>query len=190
MSFGPGLRCVSITGGITITERTCCSFRERVDVGNWKRYKIGDRVVVALRFRLLQSLFHSREPCRQVRERSRAPTQLPSSKRHALPSSPFAPLFSLSQSLLTVPFLIGCAKLSRRLARYHLAMALFPSPRASRSVTVSVSRELSSSQACCLKATSDMQCHSDSPHCAYRMATAYRPPVPLRASGRSSRLPW
>src|SRR5690348_6014872 len=48
-----------------------------------------------LRFRLFHSLFHSREPCRQVRERSRAPTQPPSSKRHSLPSSTFAPLFSL-----------------------------------------------------------------------------------------------
>ena len=33
----------------------------------------------------------------------------------------------------------GCPKLSRRLARYHLAMALFQSPLAERSVTVSVS---------------------------------------------------
>ena len=40
-------------------------------------------------------LFRSREPCRHVRERSRAPTQHPSSKRHSLPSSTFAPLFSL-----------------------------------------------------------------------------------------------
>ena len=45
--------------------------------------------------RLFHSLFHSREPCRQVRERSRAPTQPPSSKSHSLPSSTFAPLFSL-----------------------------------------------------------------------------------------------
>jgi hypothetical protein len=33
----------------------------------------------------------------------------------------------------------GCHKLSRRLARCYLVIALFPSPRASRSVTVSVS---------------------------------------------------
>ncbi len=36
-------------------------------------------------------------------------------------------------------FLNGCPKLSRQLARYHLAMALLQLPRASRSVTVSVS---------------------------------------------------
>ncbi len=70
--------------------------------------------------------------------------------------------------------------MSRRLARCHLTLALFPSPRASRSMTVSVSRALSSSQACCPKATSDMPYQSGSPHLAYRMATAYRPPVPLR----------
>jgi hypothetical protein len=33
----------------------------------------------------------------------------------------------------------GCHKLSRRLARYHLAIALFQSPLSERSVTVSVS---------------------------------------------------
>jgi hypothetical protein len=36
-------------------------------------------------------------------------------------------------------FLNGCAKLSRRLARYYLAIALFQSPLSERSVTVSVS---------------------------------------------------
>ncbi len=36
-------------------------------------------------------------------------------------------------------FANGCPQLSRRLARYHLAMALFQSPLAERGVTVSVS---------------------------------------------------
>src|SRR6266436_5577986 len=36
-------------------------------------------------------------------------------------------------------FLNGCPKLSRQLARYYLAIALFQSPLAERSVTVSVS---------------------------------------------------
>src|SRR5260370_42236644 len=39
---------------------------------------------------------------------------------------------------------------------------------------------LSSSRSCRLWATREMQCHSGSPHLAYRMATASRPPVPLR----------
>jgi len=39
---------------------------------------------------------------------------------------------------------------------------------------------LSSGHACHPKAASDIQCHSGSPHLAYRMATASRPPVPLR----------
>jgi hypothetical protein len=37
--------------GISIFAMTFWSFRERVEVGNWKRYKIGDSVVVARRFR-------------------------------------------------------------------------------------------------------------------------------------------
>src|SRR5215831_13137494 len=49
-----------------------------------------------LRFRLLLSLFHAREPCRQGRKRSRAPTSHPSSKRHALPSQTYAPFSPLS----------------------------------------------------------------------------------------------
>src|SRR5260370_2717138 len=36
-------------------------------------------------------------------------------------------------------FANGCTKLSRRLARYYLAIALFQSPLSERSVTVSVS---------------------------------------------------
>src|SRR6266571_6455487 len=51
MSLGPGLRCVSTTGGTATSERTFWSFWERVEEGNWKRYKIGDSVVVARRFR-------------------------------------------------------------------------------------------------------------------------------------------
>src|SRR6266571_3687560 len=47
MSLGPGLRCVSTTGGTATSERTFWSFWERVEEGNWKRYKIGDSVVVA-----------------------------------------------------------------------------------------------------------------------------------------------
>jgi hypothetical protein len=50
MSRGPGLRCCG-TGSTAISESTCCSFWERVEEGIWKRYKIGDRVVVARRFR-------------------------------------------------------------------------------------------------------------------------------------------
>ena len=50
MSFGPGRRCVSMTSGLSIFAMTFWSFRERVEVGNWKRYKIGDSVVVARRF--------------------------------------------------------------------------------------------------------------------------------------------
>src|SRR5215469_1345611 len=41
--------------------------------------------------------------------------------------------------LLYIGFPNGWAKLSRRRARYHHAMALFPSPLSERSVTVSVS---------------------------------------------------
>jgi hypothetical protein len=55
----------------------------------------------------------------------------------------------------SVLFLNGCTKLSRRLARYYLATALFQSPLSERSVTVSVSRRLSSSHSCRLAATSD-----------------------------------
>jgi hypothetical protein len=52
MSLGPGRRCVSLTRGCWIScERTIWSLRERVEVGNWKRYKIGDSAVVARRFR-------------------------------------------------------------------------------------------------------------------------------------------
>src|SRR5437762_2317205 len=51
MSLGPGLRCVSTTGGTATSERTFWSFWERVEEGNWKRYKIGDSEVVARRFR-------------------------------------------------------------------------------------------------------------------------------------------
>jgi hypothetical protein len=51
MSLGPGLRCVSTTGGTATSERTFWSFWERVEEGNWKRYKIGDSVVDARRFR-------------------------------------------------------------------------------------------------------------------------------------------
>src|SRR5437764_207996 len=40
-----------MTRGVSSTERVIWSFRERVEVGNWKRYKIGDSVVVARRFR-------------------------------------------------------------------------------------------------------------------------------------------
>src|SRR5207302_9094488 len=39
---------------------------------------------------------------------------------------------------------------------------------------------LSSSQACRLAATSDLQHHFGSPHFASRMAASVRPPVPLR----------
>ena len=51
MSFGPGRRCVSMTRGIPISEMTIWSLRESVEVGNWKRYKIGDSEVDARRFR-------------------------------------------------------------------------------------------------------------------------------------------
>jgi hypothetical protein len=52
MSFGPGLRCVSMTRGIgSSCDRTIWSLRERVEEGIWKRYKIGDSEVVARRFR-------------------------------------------------------------------------------------------------------------------------------------------
>ena len=40
-----------MTRGVSISERTIWSFRESVEVDNWKRYKIGDSVVVARRFR-------------------------------------------------------------------------------------------------------------------------------------------
>jgi hypothetical protein len=50
-------------------------------------------------------------------------------------------------------------ELSRRLARYHRTIALFQSPLSERSVTVSVSRALSSSQSCRLAATCDLQHH-------------------------------
>jgi hypothetical protein len=60
-----------------------------------------------LRFRLSHSLFHAREPCRQDRERSRAPTSQPSSKRHALPSQTFASLFSLINRFSKCLFLDG-----------------------------------------------------------------------------------
>ncbi len=50
MSRGPGLLCSGI-GSTSIAESTCCSFWKSVEVGNWKRYKIGDSVVVARRFR-------------------------------------------------------------------------------------------------------------------------------------------
>ena len=51
MSRGPGRRCLSTTGGTVSSERPFWSFWERVEVGNWKRYKIGDSVLVARRFR-------------------------------------------------------------------------------------------------------------------------------------------
>jgi hypothetical protein len=51
MSRGPGLLCSGI-GSTSIAESTCCSFWKSVEEGNWKRYKIGDSVVVARRFRL------------------------------------------------------------------------------------------------------------------------------------------
>ncbi len=51
---------------------------------------------------------------------------------HALARKP-------APSSTTADFLNGCHKLSRRLARYHLAIALFQSPLSERSVTVSVS---------------------------------------------------
>src|SRR5690348_8653656 len=50
MSRGPGLLCSGI-GSTSIAESTCCSFWKSVEEGNWKRYKIGDSVVVARRFR-------------------------------------------------------------------------------------------------------------------------------------------
>ena len=50
MSRGPGLLCSSI-GSTSTSESTCWSLRERVLAGNWKRYKIGDSVVDARRFR-------------------------------------------------------------------------------------------------------------------------------------------
>jgi len=50
MSRGPGLLCSGI-GSTSLSKSTCCSLRERVLEGNWKRYKIGDRVLVARRFR-------------------------------------------------------------------------------------------------------------------------------------------
>jgi hypothetical protein len=50
MSRGPGLLCSGI-GSTTTSDNTFWSFRERVLEGNWKRYKIGDSVVVARRFR-------------------------------------------------------------------------------------------------------------------------------------------
>ena len=40
-----------MTRGVSIVEMTIWSLRESVEVGNWKRYKIGDSVVVARRFR-------------------------------------------------------------------------------------------------------------------------------------------
>ena len=52
------------------------------------------------------SLFHSREQCRQVRERFRDPTQHLSSKRPSLASSTFAPLFSLINRFSKCLFLI------------------------------------------------------------------------------------
>jgi hypothetical protein len=51
MFLGPGRRCVSTTGGTATSARTLWSFWKRVEQGNWKRYKIGDSVVVARRFR-------------------------------------------------------------------------------------------------------------------------------------------
>src|SRR5947209_20555415 len=51
MSLAPGRLCVSTTGGTSTSARTFCSLRERVLEGNWKRYKIGDSVLVARRFR-------------------------------------------------------------------------------------------------------------------------------------------
>src|SRR5438067_4740868 len=45
-----GLLCSGI-GSTTISESTFWSLRERVLEENWKRYKIGDSVVVARRFR-------------------------------------------------------------------------------------------------------------------------------------------
>src|SRR5437588_11850452 len=76
-----------------------------------------------LRFCLLHSLFHAREPCRQGRERSRAPTQHPSSKRHSLPSSTLA-LFLLDQSLLKVLFFHRMYQVAS--TRFSMQMHLLP----------------------------------------------------------------
>ena len=77
-------------------------------------------------------------------------------------------------------FLNGCPKLSRQLARYYLAIALFQSPLAERSVTVSVLLRSPAVKLVASRAASDTQRHSGSLHFAYRMAAECRPPVPLR----------
>jgi hypothetical protein len=84
----------------------------------------------------------------------------------------------------------GYAKLSRRLARYHRTIALFQSPLSERSVTVSVSRALSSSHSCRLAATSDLQHHFwlsafRVPHGGFGLTTCA--PSPL---GWLSHPPW
>ena len=71
-------------------------------------------------------------------------------------------------------------ELSRRLARYYLAIALFQSPLAERSVTVSVLLRSPAVKLVASRAASDTQRHSGSLHFAYRMAAECRPPVPLR----------
>jgi hypothetical protein len=67
--------------------------------------------------------------------------------------------------------------LSRRRARYHYSP--FPiAPSLTKRDRFRIT-SLSGGLSCRPKAASDIQRHSGSPHLAYRMATAYRPPVPL-----------
>src|SRR5258708_26013356 len=75
-------------------------------------------------------------------------------------------------------FLNGCPKLSRQLARYYLAIALFQSPLAERSVTDSVSLRSPAVMLAASTAASDTQLHSASPHLAHLMATEFIPHVP------------
>src|SRR5450755_1825024 len=58
---GPGRRCFSITGGLTFlsSARRCWSFWYSLLVGIWKRYKIGDSVLDARRFRSTIYSFYS-----------------------------------------------------------------------------------------------------------------------------------
>src|SRR5215467_5628851 len=79
-------------------------------------------------------------------------------------------------------------ELRRRLARYSCKSPFPAAPSLTKRDRFRVT-SLSSSPACHLAAPSDRQCHSGSPHHAYRMAIAYRPPVPLRASRQPSRPP-
>jgi hypothetical protein len=73
----------------------------------WQQALLLDHGVDPFDSAFFHALFPSREHCRQGLERSRAPTQHPSSKRLSLASSTFAPLFSLINRFSQCLFLNG-----------------------------------------------------------------------------------